>query len=58
VRGAHLQGIQGRSRSKLLQALDNAANGRLARARSVKNFEKLNKKTFGPNRHLKTKSKF
>ena len=39
VRGVHLQGIQGRSRSKLLQALDNAANGRLGFARRVKILE-------------------
>jgi hypothetical protein len=39
-----LQGIQGRSRSRLLQALDNAANGRLGLARRVKIFEKLNNK--------------
>ncbi len=57
VRGVHLQGIQGHSRSRLLQALDNAANGRLALARRVKNFEKLSKKNFGKNCHLTTKSK-
>jgi hypothetical protein len=43
-RGVHLQGIQGRCCSKLLQALDNAANGRLSLARRVKIFEKSNKK--------------
>ncbi len=57
VRGVHLQGIQGRSRSRLLQALDNEANGRLGLARRVKIFEKLNKKTLGANRHLTTRSK-
>jgi hypothetical protein len=57
VRGVHLQGIQGRSRSRLLQALDNEANGRLGLARRVKNFEKLSKKNFGTNCHLTTKSK-
>jgi len=35
MRGVHLQGTQGRSRSKLLQALDNAANERLAYARRM-----------------------
>ena len=49
-----MQGIQGRSRSELLQGLDNEANGRLALARRVKNFEKLNKKIFGTNCHLTT----
>jgi len=49
VRVVHLQGIQGCSRSRLLQALDNAANGRLGHAHRVKIFEKLNKKSFGPN---------
>jgi len=57
VRGVHLRGIQGRSRSRLLQALDNAANGRLGLARRVKIFEKLNKKIFGTNRYLTTISK-
>jgi len=57
VRGVHLQGIQGRSRSRLLQALDNAANGRLGLARRVKIFEKLNKKIFGTNCHLTTRNK-
>ena len=52
-----MQGIQGRSRSRLLQALDNAANGRLGLARRVKIFEKLNKKIFGTNCHLTTRSK-
>ena len=52
-----MQGIQGRSRSRLLQALDNAANGRLGLARRVKIFEKLNKKIFGANCHLTTRSK-
>jgi hypothetical protein len=42
MRGVHLQGIQGRSRSRLLQVLDNAANERLVHARRVKIFEKLN----------------
>ena len=36
MRGVHLQGIRGCSRSRLLQALDNAANGRLGFARRVK----------------------
>jgi len=54
VRGVHLQGIQGQSRSRLLQALDNAANGRLALARRVKIFEKLNNNIFGTNCHLTT----
>ena len=49
MRGVHLQGIQGRSRSRLLQPLDNAANGHLGHARRVKIFEKLNKKIFGTN---------
>jgi hypothetical protein len=49
VRGVHLQDIQGRSRSRLLQALDNAANGRLGLARRVK--------IFGTNYHLTTRSK-
>jgi hypothetical protein len=40
MRGVHLQGTQGRSRSKLLQALDNAANERLAYARRMKIFIK------------------
>ena len=57
VRGVHLQGIQGCSRSRLLQALDNAANGRLELARRVKIFEKLYKKIFGTNCHIKTRSK-
>jgi len=57
VRGAHLQGIQGRSRSKLLQALDNAANGRLVHARRVKIFEKLNKKVSGTNYRLPIRGK-
>jgi len=57
VRGVHLQGIQGRSRSRLLQALDNAANGRLALARRVKIFEKLNKKIFGTNCPFTARSK-
>ena len=57
MRGVHLQGIQGRSRSRLLQALDNEANGYLGLARRVKNFEKLNKKTFGTNCPLATRSK-
>jgi len=57
VRGVHFQDIQGRSRSRLLQALDNAANGRLGLARRVKIFEKLNKKIFGTNCHLTTRSK-
>jgi hypothetical protein len=52
-----LQDIQGRSRSRLLQALDNAANGRLGLARRVNIFEKLNKKTFGANCQLTTRSK-
>jgi len=41
VRGVHLQGIQRRSCSRLLQAFDNEANGRLGRARRVNIFEKL-----------------
>ena len=41
VRGVHLQDIQGCSRSKLLQALDNAANGRLAHVRRVKIFHEI-----------------
>jgi hypothetical protein len=53
-RGVHLQGTQGRSRSKLLQSHDNAANGRLGHARRVKIFEKLKLKMFGTNRHLTT----
>jgi hypothetical protein len=44
VRGVHLHGIHGRSHSKLLQAFDNAANGRFELARRVKIFEKFNKK--------------
>jgi hypothetical protein len=52
-----LQGIQGRSRSRLLQALDNAANGRLGLAGRVKIFEILNNKIFGTNCHLTTISK-
>jgi len=56
VRGVHLQGIQGRSRSRLLQILDNAANGRLGLARRVKIFEKLKKKIFGINCHLQLKA--
>ena len=44
VRSVHLQGIQGRSRSRLLQPLDNAANERFGLARRVKIFEKFNKK--------------
>jgi len=42
---------------RLLQALDNAANGRLALARRVKIFEKLNKKIFATNYHLTTRGK-
>ena len=57
VRGVHLQGIQGRSRSRLLQVLDNAANERLGHARRVKIFEKLNLKIFGTNCHLIHRSK-
>jgi len=57
ARDAHLQGIQGRSRSKLLQVLDNAANGRLGHARRVKIFEKLNYKIFGTNSFLTTRTK-
>ena len=57
VRGVHLQGIQGRSRSRLLQVLDNEANGRLGLARRVKIFEKLNKKIFGINCHLTNRRK-
>jgi len=41
VRGVHLQGTQGRSRSRLLQSHDNAVNGRLGPARRVRIFEKL-----------------
>jgi len=44
-----LQGIQGCSRSILLQTLDNAANGRLGLAHRVKIYEKLKKKIFGIN---------
>ena len=40
VRDVHLQGTQGRSRSRLLQAIDNAANGRFVYARRVKIFMK------------------
>lgn len=47
VRGVYLQGIQGCSRSRLLQTLDNAANRRLGHAHRVKIFEKLNNKTCG-----------
>jgi len=57
VRGVHLQGIQGHSRTKLLQALDNTANRRLGLARRVKIIEKLNKKFFGTNWHLTTRNK-
>ena len=57
VRGVHLQGIQGHSRSRLLQALDNAANERIVLDLRVKNFEKLKKKTFGTNCHVQNKSK-
>ena len=57
MRGVHLQGIQGCSRSRLLQPLDNAANGRLGLARRVKIFDKLNKKIFGTNCNLKTINK-
>jgi len=39
-----LQGIQGRIRIRLLQAFDNAANGRSELARRLKIFEKFNKK--------------
>ena len=56
MRGIHLQGIQGRSRSRLLQALDNEANGRLGLARRVKIFEKL-KKTLDTICHLTKRSK-
>ena len=35
-----MRGVQGRSRSKLLQTLDNAANERLAYARRMKIFIK------------------
>ena len=49
-----MQGTQGHSRSRLLQALDNAANGRLAHARRVKIFEKLNYKIFDTNCHHAT----
>jgi len=52
-----LQGIQGHSRSRLLQALDNAANGRLGLAHRVKIFEKLNKKIFGTKCNLTDRSK-
>jgi len=52
-----LQGVQGRRRSRLLQALDNAANERLGLARRVKIFEKLNKRIFGTNCPLTTRSK-
>ena len=44
VRDVHLQGIHRRSRSRLLQALDNAANGRFGHARRMKIIEKLNYK--------------
>jgi len=40
VRDVHLQGIQGYSRSRLLQNLDNEENGRLELARRVKIDEK------------------
>jgi len=56
VRGVHLQGIQGRSRSSLLQALDNAVNERLVHARRV-NILEIEKKSFSTNYHLKTISK-
>jgi len=46
VRGVHLQGIQGRSRSRLLQALDNDAKRRLGNTRRVKIFKKLKKNNF------------
>jgi len=52
-----LQDIQGRSRSRLLQALDKAANERLVIAIRVKNFEKLKKKTIGTDCHVENKSK-
>ena len=52
-----MQGIQGRSRSRLLQVLDNAANERLGLARRVKIFEKLSRKVSGTNCHLPTISK-
>ena len=57
VRGFHLQGIQGYSRSRLLQTLDDAVNECLVHARRVKNFEKMKKKTFGTNCHVQNKSK-
>ena len=56
MRGIHLQGIQGRCRNRLLQALDNEANGRLGLARRVKIFEKL-KKTLDTICHLTKRSK-
>ena len=52
-----MQGIQGHSRSRLLQALDNVANERLGLARRVKIFEELNNEIFGTNCHLTTRSK-
>jgi hypothetical protein len=46
VREVHLQGIQGCRRSRLLQALDNEANGRLSHARRVNIFEKIEQYNF------------
>ena len=57
MRDVHLQGIQERSRSILLQVLDNAANGRLGHARRVKIFDKWKDKVFGINCHFTTYSK-
>jgi hypothetical protein len=57
MRGVHLRGIQGRSRSILLQALDNAANGRLGLARRVKIFEKLKRKYLVQNGALQLEAK-
>jgi hypothetical protein len=56
VRGVHLQGVQGRSRSSLLQALDNEVNERFVNARRVKNLE-IEKKSFSTNYRLKNISK-
>ena len=57
VWGVHLQGIQGRSRSRLLQALDNETNVRLGHTHYGENFWEVNYKLFGKNSHLTTKNK-
>jgi hypothetical protein len=57
VRGVHLRGIRGRSRSRLLQAFDNEANERLAHARRVTIFEKLSKKIFDTNCQFQIETK-